>query len=293
VDNAFWQSIKENSFAVPTGFSVEALTPELLSYLGSPDPELRDGFAYRILSEWIDGGVYAHAGLWAMATQMFHNLAIGLGGQQNDTVLMRSYSVLILMEMMYHDVKTSPTFSEAEARTVLDRVLRYFLAENDLRGYVPEKEWIHAIAHSSDCFFLLAQHPVMTASDLERIMDALATKITAPVPHIYLYDEDERLARAVMGVLQRNLLTLPFLAHWLERVTRPAERVAWSDGQECAQSKPETCARHNSKHFLRSVYFQLRAPGFADLTHVEQRPAITDELLPMVEHALAQIHTWC
>jgi hypothetical protein len=35
MDKAFWQSIKSNEYTVPKDHSVPALTPELLSYLGS------------------------------------------------------------------------------------------------------------------------------------------------------------------------------------------------------------------------------------------------------------------
>jgi hypothetical protein len=62
---------------------------------------------------------------------------------------------------------------------------------------------------------------------------------------------------------------------------------------DVVQSEAETCARHNSKYFLRSLYFQLRSPGFANLTSVEQRPAVADALLPLVESALSRVRSWC
>ena len=289
MNKTFWQSIKEHDYAVPTGFSVKALTPELLSYLGSLDFELRDDFAYRILIEWFDRGHYSHADLWEMATLMLHNLTSGLGEHKDDTVLLRSYSVLILMEIVYYDVITIPTpmFAEAKIQQILAQVLVYFRAEKDLRDYEPGKGWMHAVAHAADCSWILAQHRFVSLSDLERIMDALVEKIATPA-HVYLFDEDERLARTVMGALQRDLLTLPFLTAWLEQLTHPRGHSTWSDTDEA-----DNCARHNSKHFLRSLYFQLRSPGFAGMPHVKQRPAIADALLPLVEEALSQIQTWC
>jgi Protein of unknown function (DUF2785) len=62
---------------------------------------------------------------------------------------------------------------------------------------------------------------------------------------------------------------------------------------DVVRSEAETCARHNTKYFLCSLYCQLRSPGFAHMTFVEQRPAVADALLPLVENALSQIRAWC
>lgn len=301
MNKAFWQSIMDSNYVVPTGYSVAALTLELLSYLGSPDPELREGPAYSILDAWIQREYYSPADLWEMAIKLLHNLSRGLGEQKNDTVFWRSFSLLILTEIVYHDL-SQPALSESQVGQLLEQALAYFPAEKDLRGYEPEKGWVHAIAHAADFLWVLAQHRFVSVSDLERIMDALAEKIAAPVVHVYLYGEDERLVRTVMGALQRDLLALSFLATWLESLIHPSGRVAWSESFEgseggklmdVARSEAETCARHNTRYFLCGLYFQLRSPGFANLTFVEQRPTIADELLPLVENALSQIRAWC
>jgi hypothetical protein len=298
MDKKFWQSIITNEYAVPMGFAVATLTPELLSYLGSPDPDLRDETAYTILGAWINRGYYSHMELWEMAIVLLNNLTIGLGEQQSDTIFLRSFSLLVLTEIVYNDL-THPSLSESEVRQLLEQGLAYFKAEQDLRGFDYEKGWMHAVAHAADFFFVLAQHSKITVSDLARIMNALGEKITAPVTHVYLYGEEERLVRTVMGVLQRDLLKLPFLTTWLQQLVHPTGRIAWSESFESGElievvrSPAETCARHNTRSFLYSLYFQLRSPGFANLTFVEQRPAITDALLPLVENALSQIRAWC
>lgn len=301
MDKAFWKSIIDNEYAIPPDSSVEALTSELLSYLGSVDPEVREGSVYAVLDAWIHRDSYSHTELWKMATQLLNHLTIGLGERRSDTIFWRSFSLLILTEIVYHDL-THPTLSETEVQQILEQALAYFEAEQDLRGYDTEKGWMHAIAHAADLLWVLAQHREVTTSDLSRIMDALAQKITAPFAHIYLYGEEERLVRTVMGVLQRDLLTLSFLETWLQVLIHPRDRISWNesfDGPEggkmmdVVRSKAETCARHNTKYFLCSLYFQLRSPGFAHLTFVEQRPAIADALLPLVENMLSQIRAWC
>ena len=50
MDKAFWQSIVDSDFAVPAGHTVADLTPELLTFLGSTDIEVRDPFGYTIFA---------------------------------------------------------------------------------------------------------------------------------------------------------------------------------------------------------------------------------------------------
>lgn len=52
-DREFWRSIVNHHYAVPEGQSVFPLLRELSGYLGSTDPEFRDGVAYSILAAWI------------------------------------------------------------------------------------------------------------------------------------------------------------------------------------------------------------------------------------------------
>src|SRR5204863_453162 len=52
-DRSFWAGIAKNRYEVPPGESADALVRELSDFLGSPDPELRDDFAYSIAAAWI------------------------------------------------------------------------------------------------------------------------------------------------------------------------------------------------------------------------------------------------
>jgi hypothetical protein len=104
MDKTFWQSIIDNDYTVPPGYSIETLTPGLLSLLGSPDHDLREGPAYAILDAWIHRGNYSRPDLWNMATQLLHNLTVGLGEQHSDTIFLRSFSLLILSEIVYYDL---------------------------------------------------------------------------------------------------------------------------------------------------------------------------------------------
>jgi hypothetical protein len=81
MEKAFWQSIADAEYALPTGHDRLVLTAELVEYLGSPDPELRDTFAYEILGTWVEDGGYLPDQLRDLAATMAANLQAGLGEQ--------------------------------------------------------------------------------------------------------------------------------------------------------------------------------------------------------------------
>jgi hypothetical protein len=298
MDRMFWQNITDNDYAVPAGYSLAALTSELLTQLGSTERAFREELVYPILDAWICRGYYSADDPGKMAVQLSHNLTKGLGEQGTDTVLLRSYSLLTLTSIIYEDGRQR-WLEKGLVAQLLEEALVHLGAEKDLRGYDNEQGWLHVIAHSADYLFAFALHPLIEAHDLEHIMHAVAAKISEPVTHVYLYSEDERLTRTVMGVLQRDILPLTFFVEWLQQLIHLQGRTAldadFESGElmKIVRSETETCARHNIKQLLTSLYFQLLAPGFAHLSFVHEPPSLASELLPHVQATLNEIRSWC
>lgn len=244
----FWRRILRTDFAIPEGHSLDQLTQELMVYLGSPDPELRDEFAYLILANWIRRGFYDAQQLRAIAQTCLRNTQVGLGDTETDSVFLRSFSVLILAAIIARD-NADPFLDGEEIHRVFDTVLDYVYAERDLRGYVPDKGWAHAIAHAADCLHYLAQSQQLGGQHLEQLAIGIASRMAAPVTHIYHHDEDERMALAVMAVAGRNLLDVHFWEEWLGSLAQPI--------LEAGFNLERNAQVQNIKHFLRSLYFQL------------------------------------
>src|SRR4030095_10879956 len=144
MDRSFWRVIANDENALPQGEWVAELTAELLGWLGSgdpaprgevrhriagalgglgsTDPERRDEFAYRILAAWIERGQYGADQLRTMAKQMTANLEAGLGEQGADSVYLRTYSVLILMEIVAFD-NANPFLDQADLDGYLEAAL--------------------------------------------------------------------------------------------------------------------------------------------------------------------------
>jgi hypothetical protein len=230
-----------------------------------------------------------------MGSQMAHNLTVGIGESGTDTVFLRAFSVLILATVVFRDeqceadvVDASAFLSEDEVRAWFEQGLIYLEGEKDLRGYVEEKGWAHAIAHAADLFRDLAQSRYLGALDLECLLNAIADKIVAPADRVYLYQEDERLAYAVMAALSRDLLDMAFLKQWLDRIVTRSDQRPW---HQVFADQAENNARHNAGSFLRSLYFQLLigVRYFRRLPHYESSPGIRHKLLPEIAAALKKM----
>jgi hypothetical protein len=228
MDRSFWRVIANDENALPQGEWVAELTPELLGWLGSTDPELRDEFAYRILAAWIERGQY--------------------GSDQ-----LRTYSVLILMEIVAFD-NANPFLDQADLDGFLEAALGYLLRERDLRSWVPGPGWANAIGHTADLLMMLARSPHLGATELQRILDAIADRLLTPAPAVFVHHEDERLAYATLNVLRRNLVDRTWLVAWLDRFTAAPGQESW---RAAYASEAESAARVNVTAFLRSLYFQL------------------------------------
>lgn len=280
MDKGFWQAIVDTDFAVPNGESLPALTRELVALLGSTDAELRDTYAYPILCAWLHRGEYSPDEMRSLVAQLAENLMAGLGDEETDTVFLRTFSVLILAEIVHED-NQRPFLAEAEAHQLFELALAYLAAENDVRGWVPGKGWAHSVAHTGDLLWVLACNRYLADADLERLLDGIAVKLLASAAQPFLCDEDERLAQPVIAVLQRNLVSPQFVGAWITRLVQPAEQQAWADAFLVGE---RLVARVNVKQFLRSLYLQL--------TLSETMPASAAEIVPGLRAAVKSMSEW-
>src|SRR4029453_8445940 len=132
--------------------------------------------------------------------------------------------------------------------------LGYLLRERDLRSWVPGPGWANAIGHAADLFMMLARSPHLGATELQRILEAIADRLLTPAPVVFVHHEDERLAYAVLNVLRRNLIDRSRLVAWLDRFTAAPGQESW---RSAYASEAESAARPNVTALLRRLYFPL------------------------------------
>jgi hypothetical protein len=273
-DKALMQRIRNSNYAVSSSFDADALSLGLLECLASPDPEWRDAFTYETLGRWIRRGSLRPETMRQMASTLQANLSVGLGERGNNGVFRRTFSALVLSDLLSRH--NSSSFLEANAwRSLLESALAYLPAEQDLRGFNDQLGWMHGVAHGSDMLYRLAQHSALDKPDQQRILAAVLAKV-APTSVSYAYGEDERLARPVLAILASGRLSSSEWSAWIEQVMNPTPLLSWNDlwGSEAGLAK-----RHNTKLFLLSLNLSLT---LGNASHSE-------DLLPAVKRAIEQL----
>ena len=245
----YWRSVVQHGLEVPADRPLDDLTAELTAMLGSPDPEQRDGIAYPALATWVERGVYDDL-LVGLGDGMAAGLAVGVGDEGTDSVFRRSFSVLVLAECLdrgTHEHLLTP----GQVLQWGDRIATWYLRERDTRGYVPTKGWAHAVAHGADAIGVLATSPHLAAPELTVLLDVLADRLLARHTGLLTSGEPDRMARATMQVLRRNLVDLKVLEPWINRIASAAAPLG---GTEDRDPYLDT---GNAQAFLRALYLQL------------------------------------
>ncbi|MGZ4437941.1 MAG: DUF2785 domain-containing protein [Nocardioides sp.] len=248
MESTFWERVVAGGHKVPLDRPLADLTTELTSMLGDTDPRRRDGIGYTVLATWVSDGVYDDL-LEGLGDGMTAGLRVGLGERDTDTVFRRSFSALILAEVVTRGNEAGLLPPETLMRWG-DRVFGWLVRERDLRGFVPGKGWAHAVAHGADVLGALAASEAMGRLELTVLLDVVADRLLTRTEDRFLHGEDDRLASATMTVLRRNVLGLEVLEPWLARVAEAA--VHSYDGTEDPFQ-----VTGNVQGYLRALHLQL------------------------------------
>lgn len=263
---SYWDEVRATGLAVPSDRPLADLTAELTRMLGDPDPDRRDSIAYPTLATWIERGVYDDL-LSGLGDGMASGLTVGLGERDTDTVYRRSFSVLLLGECLRRDNARS-LLPGAKVLEWGDRIATWLLRERDLRGYIPNRGWAHAVAHGADALAELAASSHAGKAELTVVLDVVADRVLARTDTLFTAGEPDRLAAATMAVLRRNVVPLSILEPWVARIAGGASARAHNGDPYRLTGNPEA--------FLRALHLQVAlAPHPPDV-----RP---DLLLVLVE----------
>ncbi|HET7142853.1 MAG TPA: DUF2785 domain-containing protein [Anaerolineales bacterium] len=249
MDKEFWVEISNNRFEIPAGYTLAELTRELFSYLGSTDPELRDDIGYTVFANWLKQERYSVEELRGFIKVLLANLDTGIGETENDSIFLRTFSILFLAEIIHNDNK-KPILDEEEVTSILEKSLWYVTAEMDPRGYIPVKGWAHALAHAADLLLVLGKNKHLEEKDLLKILNTISEKFIGSINYIYIHGEDERLASAVVQALRRGLLSIENAEIW-------AKSLNDHDWKGAYTNEEQTRAFHNTRNLLRSIYLEL------------------------------------
>ena len=248
METAYWQQVLSEGLSVPTDRPLDELTAELTRMLGSPDPGLRDGIALPTIATWIGRGVYDDL-LTGLGDGMATGLAVGLGERDTDSVFRRSFSALVLAEVVGRDT-TARLVPPGQVLEWADRIITWYLREDDVRGYVPGSGWAHAVAHGADAIGVLAGSPHIGPPELTVLLDVLADRLLA-TPDPLLSGEPDRMAAAVMAVLRRDEVPLKVIEPWIARVAGSGSPYG------STRDRDPYLDTVNAQAFLRALYLQV------------------------------------
>jgi len=272
----FWISIKENNFAFPDGYAIESLTDELITYIGSTDPELRDTIGLEAFYHWLTQGLYNADDLRCIITRLLTNLQRNIGKPESDTCFLRSFSALWLANIVSYENKKT-VLAKEDIHSILEAALSYFATERDLRGYAPIKGWVHAIAHAVDLLCALTISLHTDENEHMKILDCIANRLRSSTQSILRYNEDSRITQPILWIFIRNTLTLDQIEEWLASLS--------SDWNGAWQNEGRTRSYNNGRNLLRSVYWYTRKKNEDEIPN-------KDMILKLLEDSVDQARPW-
>lgn len=293
MSEAYWRSVMRSGMAVPTDRDLDDATVELVEMLGHPNPRWRDDIAYPLLTTWVANGVYDDL-LTGLGDGIVPGLRFGLGHDGDLSVLRRSYSALMLAEIIGRDNNQHLM----TAQSVLewgDHATAWYVREQDHRGWIPEHGWANAIAHGADLLAALARSRHFGRLELTVLLDVIADRVLTPTSYIWRHGEEDRLAYAVMTLLHRNALDPGIVEPWLARLgdgIRPPRTRG-----HLAAEWPSPSVR-NTSSFLRALHLQLalgvqgRTDLHADAELFAEQPAHRADLLLAVLDQIRAEQPW-
>ena len=304
------QTIVDSDFAVPEGIDPEGLIPDLTGLLGSPDQITRER-ALDVLGTWGARGRFGDETLRTLGDRMAEDLGHGLGEEGTDTVFLRSYAALVLCTPIGVDQMFTAGLVEGRGPFLdpervggwLTRALETLQGERDLRSFIDGKGWADAIPHRGDVLHQFARSPHTDADGQERILRAIADRLTSTTDKVFVHDDGGRLMRAAYCVLLRGELPLETLTAWIDGFGRTPDGRGWFWGdlfslEFCDHAMVN--ARANVRGALHDLYFYLKHglrrwhseedAKNAYYAFYDQPVRYRDELLDAVDRVLRKLH---
>lgn len=260
-DRARLEALKAADWAFEDAQAREMFALALPACLASPDPSLRDGVAFEALSHMLRGRQLSVGTQTALINDVLPRLQ-----SADPRGFEPPFAALVLSELVRAE-RLNSHFTDDMRTNVLNRSFAYFSSVRDYRGFDANEGWRHGVAHGADLMLQLAVSPSTQRADLLRIRDAIAIQV-APEAHFYIYGESERLARPILFMAQRGLITEEEWTAYFAQFSAASENPF---GSQAGLARI-----HNVKAFLQVIFINAR---------LSQSEA-DDVLLPGVEAAL-------
>ncbi|OKP82498.1 hypothetical protein A3844_18605 [Paenibacillus helianthi] len=253
------QRIETEHYRLREGEEHQRFISLMLEYIGDPQPELRDELIYPAFYEWIlEQRLFSSDELRGITAVLLdeQHLFHGIGGQGEDTVFTRTFTTLVI-GLIIQRHRERPFLDAAGFLKVKTALLRYYIEEKDLRGYVEEGGWAHSAAHGADALDELVQCPECDEPLQLEVLEVVRRKLHNGV-YIFRDEEDERMATIVDTMIRGNLLARKRIAEWIGSLAASGSQPG---------SRSQYINRVNSKNFVRALYFRREREGLGQELH--------------------------
>lgn len=229
-------------------FFAKASLPDLDALamcLGSPDPAVRDDFAFTLWAEGLRGRHLSDIRM----RQSLALLTEIVAGADDAAGFRRPFAALALSEVARAD-RIAPYLTDAELHELAVSGAAYLRGVADYRGFVPGEGWRHGVAHGADLLMQLALNPRLTRADADLLLGAIAAQVAPAASPYYHHGESARLARPVLFLARRADIDDAAWAAWFKPL-HPDGDVRWKDAHA---GDAGLAAVHNSTAFASAVY---------------------------------------
>ena len=128
----------------------------MVTCLASPDPELRDEFAYTTLAKLLRDETPATGRLEFLSARLD-----GLLQQPDPVGVAHPFAILVFAEIARTD-RIESWMSPAQRQDLVDKAGNYLESVADYRGFDRAVGWRHGVAHGADLAMQLALNPALS-----------------------------------------------------------------------------------------------------------------------------------
>jgi hypothetical protein len=229
-----------------------SLIENMLKHIGYPEDELRDKLNYRLFIELLADQLFTNDQMTHLTQSLIGDdyLLNSIGKSESDGVFTRSFSALWLSNLLNVDSQLRFLSNEEVAR-IMEVSSHYLVKEKDVRGFVGEKGWAHAVAHGADLACAIVAHPLFEVRFAPILLQGVKESFWKGT--IYIDDEEERLV-AIIEKLIANDFPDEILIEWVEQVFDKMQFYL----MEVGYTPQYFAARTNTLHFMKTLYFTLK-----------------------------------
>jgi len=185
---------------------------QLLSHLGSLDPQIRDRGCYYLLNEALQQQVLTPDQLGLIFDELVLDevLFAHIDEPTNDAIYQRSFAILLLSVLLYADHAGLKFMTGARLEQVVTQLTVYMVLETDTRGFVGTTGWAHAYTHIGNLLDELADENELARADKLLMLAVLIgryQRLSTPL----IFGEPERLSSYFALITNKDELYCDYL----------------------------------------------------------------------------------